>query len=77
MYVSVTDNGPGIPPDQRGRIFERFTQVEGERRARRGFGLGLAYCRLAVERHKGKIWIEDGEGGVGSRFIFTLPIFQF
>jgi signal transduction histidine kinase len=74
VCVNVTDNGPGIPPDQRERIFERFAQVEGERRSRRGFGLGLAYCRLAVERHGGRIWVEEGEDGAGSQFIFTLPV---
>ncbi len=72
--VSVTDTGPGIPQDQRQRIFERFTQVAGDQRARRGFGLGLSYCRLAVEAHHGRIWAEPGPGGVGSRFAFTLPL---
>lgn len=72
VLVSVCDSGPGIPPGERGRIFERFAQVEGGKR-RQGFGLGLSYCRLAVEAHRGKIWAEGGEGNVGSRFIFSLP----
>lgn len=74
VQVSVTDNGPGIPPEQRERIFGRFTQVSGEKTRRRGFGLGLSYCKLAVEAHGGKIWVESGKDGVGSRFIFTLPL---
>ena len=74
LLLSVTDTGPGIPEEQRQRIFERFAQVKGDTRARRGFGLGLAYCRLAVEAHGGRIWVEPGPGGVGSRFAFTLPI---
>lgn len=74
VHISVTDNGPGIPSEQRARVFERFAQVDSEKRARRGFGLGLAYCRLAVERHGGRIWVEAGENNSGSKFIFTLPI---
>jgi signal transduction histidine kinase len=74
LEVSVTDAGPGIPPDQRQRIFERFAQVTGEQPRRRGFGLGLAFCRLAVEAHGGQIWVEPGPEGVGSAFKFTLPL---
>jgi signal transduction histidine kinase len=73
LQVSVSDDGPGIPPEQRQRIFQRFAQLDDRRAARRGFGLGLTYCRLAVERHGGRIWVEDGEDSTGSRFIFTLP----
>jgi signal transduction histidine kinase len=74
IIVSVTDAGPGIPPEERERIFERFAQVAGQKAARRGFGLGLTFCRLAVEGHDGQIWVEPGPGGRGSRFIFTLPL---
>lgn len=74
VQISVSDTGPGIPPEDRERIFERFTQGISSEMKRRGFGLGLAYCRLAVQHHGGKIWVEDGEQGAGSRFIFTLPI---
>jgi signal transduction histidine kinase len=76
IVVSVVDTGPGIPENQRQRIFERFAQVSGDKRARRGFGLGLAYCRLAVEAHGGRIWVEPGKNGLGSRFAFTLPLKQ-
>lgn len=75
LFTSITDQGPGVPEDQRERIFERFTQVSGESRKHRGFGLGLAYCRLAIEGHCGKIWVEAGEEGSGSCFTFTLPTF--
>ena len=74
VVVSVIDQGPGIPEGQRERIFERFTQVEGSKPARRGFGLGLTFCRLTVEAHGGEIWAEEGPDGVGSRFVFTLPL---
>ena len=73
VQVSVTDAGPGIPPEERTRIFERFAQVSGEKRKRRGFGLGLNFCKLTIEAHGGKIWIEPGPQDVGSRFVFTLP----
>ncbi|NDJ75989.1 MAG: cyclic nucleotide-binding domain-containing protein [Chloroflexi bacterium] len=75
LVLSITDTGPGIPPDQRQRIFERFAQVEGSSVAhrRRGFGLGLTFCKLAVEAHGGHIWVEEGPGGIGSRFAFSLP----
>ena len=73
VQIGVSDSGPGIPIEERQRVFERFAQVAGEARKRRGFGLGLSYCRLAVEGHGGRIWVEEGAGGVGSRFVFTVP----
>ena len=76
VSVSVTDVGPGIPPEERERIFERFAQVAGGKgaRGRRGFGLGLTFCRLAVEAHGGRIWVEPGPEECGSRFVFSLPL---
>lgn len=74
VRVSVTDEGPGIPPEERERIFERFAQVADGQSRRRGFGLGLTYCRLAVEGHGGKIWVVPGDGGRGSCFMFTLRV---
>ena len=77
LLVSVTDAGPGIPAEERERVFERFTQVQterGEKKSRRGYGLGLVFCRLAMRAHNGRIWVEDGYNGVGTRFVFTLPI---
>ena len=74
MLVSVTDTGPGIPPEELERIFERFTQTAGEKRRRRGFGLGLTFCQLTVLAHGGRIWVESGEDGKGSRFVFTLQL---
>ena len=73
VLVSITDNGPGIPENERLYIFERFAQVQSDKRTRRGFGLGLVYCRLAVEAHGGRIWVEPGENSNGSCFRFTLP----
>jgi NtrC-family two-component system sensor histidine kinase KinB len=67
----VLDMGPGIPLKYRETIFERFAQLGGRRR---GTGLGLAFCRLAVQAHGGRIWVEDNPRGQGSAFSFTLPV---
>jgi two-component system NtrC family sensor kinase len=74
IKVSVNDTGPGIPPAERERIFAPFTQVEGEETRKRGFGLGLRFCYLAVQAHGGEIWVETGDEGIGSKFVFTLPL---
>ncbi|NMC12197.1 MAG: GAF domain-containing protein [Chloroflexi bacterium] len=71
VHVSVFDTGPGIPPEYREKIFQRFSQVPGQIGRRRGSGLGLAFCKLAVEAQGGRIWVENTENG-GSRFVFTL-----
>jgi signal transduction histidine kinase len=73
VRVDVVDTGPGIPEGERERIFEKFTQVRRQAGTRRGSGLGLTFCRMAVEAHGGRIWVEDGPGGTGSRFAFTVP----
>ncbi len=65
----VRDNGPGISPEQRDAIFDKFTRLHT---GGRGIGLGLAFCRLAVEGHNGRIWVES-ELGQGSVFLFSLP----
>jgi signal transduction histidine kinase len=73
LQVYVRDTGPGIPEAYREKIFERFCQVPGQQGRRRGSGLGLTFCRLAVEAHGGKIWVEEAQGW-GSVFVFSLPI---
>jgi signal transduction histidine kinase len=70
--VSVTDAGPGIPAESQQRIFEKFAQLEHENR-RLGVGLGLAFCKLAVEAHGGEIGVLS-QPGRGSTFWFTLPL---
>jgi NtrC-family two-component system sensor histidine kinase KinB len=72
VQVKVLDRGPGIPDDYKDHLFDQFVQVDGRKKVRRGVGLGLTFCRLVVEAHGGKIWIEDREGG-GSAFVFILP----
>jgi NtrC-family two-component system sensor histidine kinase KinB len=71
LLVSVSDSGPGIPVEDLDKIFDKFTRVTKDDRPK-GLGLGLAFCRLAIEAHGGKIWVESEEGR-GSTFSFTLP----
>ena len=71
VEISVADQGPGVPEQERERIFERYVRV-GERSRAGGLGLGLAICRRAVEAHGGVIGVTDAGGG-GARFWFTLP----
>ena len=68
----VRDNGKGIAPDSLDRIFEKFTRLRSNEKLN-GLGIGLAFCKLAVLGHGGKIWVES-ELGKGSTFYFTLPI---
>ena len=73
LLVSVADRGPGIPPGQRERIFDKFYRVLTYQRDTRGSGLGLAVCRGLVEAHGGCIWVESRMGG-GALFRLTLPL---
>lgn len=70
MLIWIQDQGPGIPAAYHGRIFEKFGQVHTQKL--RGSGLGLAFCKLAIEAHGGQIWVESEEGR-GSIFAFLLP----
>lgn len=74
VRVSVADDGEGIPPDLQERIFEKFGQAQAAREGKRmSVGLGLAFCKLAVERHGGRIWVESAPGK-GATFSFALPL---
>jgi signal transduction histidine kinase len=73
VRLSVRDSGIGIPGEELGNIFERFVQVRGTSvRERGGAGLGLAYCKMAVEGMGGVIWAES-EIGKGSEFVVLFP----
>jgi signal transduction histidine kinase len=71
VRFSVRDSGSGIADEYKQRIFERYFQSP-DQADHQGAGLGLTFCRLVVELHGGRIWVEDAEGG-GSDFIFWLP----
>ncbi len=74
VVISIQDEGPGISKENQERIFDKFVQVETGKRAEKiSVGLGLAFCKLAVEAHGGRIWVES-EPGHGSRFSFSLPV---
>ena len=66
--IAVTDSGPGVPQEERELIFEPFYRGDHS-----GLGLGLAIAKSVVELHSGRIWVEDGAGGVGSTFFVVLP----
>jgi len=71
VEVSVQDDGPGIPPQEQGRVFEKFFTLD-TKPGRAGVGLGLYIARQLVNLHGGRIWVE-GQPGAGSTFRFTLP----
>ena len=70
LCFAVEDDGPGISPEERERVFARFVQGAGDRP---GSGLGLAFCKLVVEQHGGQIWVESVASG-GTRVCFALPV---
>lgn len=73
VRFSVTDTGPGIPPEHQPHLFERFYRVDGARnRSDGGMGVGLTVVRGLVEAMGGRVWLES-EPGVGSTFFFALP----
>jgi signal transduction histidine kinase len=71
VHLSVSDTGPGIPPNMFEAVFLRFWQASPS--DRRGTGLGLYISKSMVEAHKGRIWIES-KVGQGSVFHFTIPV---
>ena len=75
VLISIADDGPGIPKDRLGDLFQKFVQINRPvgGSSYRGTGLGLAICKEIVERHHGKIWCESATGA-GARFFFTLPL---
>jgi len=72
VHMWVKDNGPGIPAADQERIFDKFTRLRGSNKTG-GLGIGLAFCRLAVQGHGGRIWVES-ESGKGAVFHFTFPV---
>jgi signal transduction histidine kinase len=74
LAVAVRDNGPGIPPEDQARIFEKFVQIESRSAyLRSGTGLGLSFCKMVVEAHGGRITVQSAPQE-GSTFTFYLPL---
>ncbi len=71
IYISVSDDGPGIPPEYQTKIFQKFFQMKADQETG-GSGLGLAIAKEIVRAHGGTIWV-DSTPGQGSTFTFTLP----
>jgi signal transduction histidine kinase len=75
LEVSVSDTGIGIARDDLPHVFENFYQVKNPQSGKTpGTGLGLSLVKSMVELHGGKAWAESDGSGLGSRFVFTLPI---
>jgi signal transduction histidine kinase len=72
VYLCVCDTGPGIPPNHMREVFDKFYRIRHVD-APSGVGLGLAFCRLAIEAHGGRIWVEN-QPNSGAMFCFTLPL---
>jgi signal transduction histidine kinase len=71
VVLRVEDEGPGVPPELRGRLFERFVRGGGDRGG--SFGLGLSIVRAVAESHGGSVVLEDPPGGRGAAFVVRLP----
>jgi two-component system, OmpR family, sensor histidine kinase KdpD len=72
VMIAIADRGPGLPPGDEQRIFEKFYRARAAQNGS-GVGLGLTICRGIIEAHGGRIWAENRSGG-GAVFRFTLPI---
>lgn len=73
VYISITDEGPGIPPDEHESVFNKFVQVKKQVSRNGGTGLGLAICKEIIYEHKGNIWCENNDAS-GTTFTFSLPV---
>jgi len=76
VWIAVEDNGPGVPPEERDLVFERFARgaVAGRRSSSDGAGLGLALVDEHIRMHGGRVWVEDRrDGEPGARFVLELP----
>ena len=76
FHVEVIDTGPGIPPEDREKIFDKFRQLGSvqARKPQSGTGLGLSIAAGIVEAHGGRLWVDAGENGRGCNFQFFVPL---
>jgi signal transduction histidine kinase len=74
IEIYVSDTGVGIPPDEIGNLFQKYRQTtSGKTSAHKGTGLGLVICKMIIEAHGGRIWV-DNQVGQGTTFSFSLPV---
>lgn len=78
LHIRVGDTGDGLAPEYHQKVFDKFEQAHLKKKGVNvgASGLGLAFCKLAVEAHGGRIWVESDGEGKGANFQFTLPIKQ-
>lgn len=77
FHVEIIDTGPGIPPDEREKVFDKFQQLARTRTQQQGgTGLGLSIASGIVEAHGGKLWVDAGDNGQGCNFQFFIPLGQ-
>ncbi|MGD2145659.1 MAG: ATP-binding protein [Anaerolineae bacterium] len=79
LLIGVSDEGPGIPQEEQRKVFEKFRRVRSVAGRRSGSGLGLPFCKLAVEAHGGRIWVQSPSprsagAGTGTTFVMALPV---
>lgn len=74
IKFSVTDTGKGFGPEEQGTIFEKYSRGKESIKQSAGLGLGLYVAKVIVEQHKGKIWAESPGAGLGSTFMFSVPV---
>lgn len=72
IVLRIADSGPGIPPEEQARVFEKFFRASNRPRGVEGSGLGLAIVKSIVESHHGRVWVES-QPGAGSTFVVLLP----
>jgi len=74
VEVAICDTGKGVPDDMKGKLFNKFVQMDNRKDSRdKGTGLGLVIAKGIVEAHGGSIWIEDNQP-IGAKFLFTIPM---
>ncbi|RMW11854.1 sensor histidine kinase, partial [Pseudomonas syringae group genomosp. 7] len=74
LFFSVSDEGPGIPEDERAKIFDMFYTAARGDRGGQGTGLGLAICQGMIGAHGGRLAVEEGIDGQGTRITLFLPL---
>ena len=72
--LSVSDEGPGVAEKDRARLWQPFVRLQHDGGSTGGSGIGLSVVRTLVEKHGGTVWVEDGRGGRGARFMVALPL---